>query len=125
MLQSYEGLMAYLENKPAVTSDFPFGLDTRVFRVGNKIFVLMSWDQDPIRISLKAEPTDAVILRQTYPAVTPGYHLNKQHWNTLVCDGSVPDDEVRHMIDESYRLVLAGLPKDIHSEIMMNLKGKS
>ena len=125
MLQSYEGLMAYLENKPAVTSDFPFGLDTRVFRVGNKIFVLMSWDQDPIRISLKAEPTDAVILRQTYPAVTPGYHLNKQHWNTLVCDGSVPDDEVRHMIDESYRLVLSGLPKDIRSEIMMNLKGKS
>ena len=124
MLQSYEGLMAYLENKPAVTSDFPFGLDTRVYRVGNKIFVLMSWDQEPIRISLKAEPTDAVILRQTYPAVTPGYHLNKQHWNTLVCDGSIPDDEVRHMIDESYRLVLAGLPKDIHSKIMMNLDGK-
>ena len=124
MLQSYEGLMAYLENKPAVTSDFPFGLDTRVFRVGNKIFVLMSWDQEPIRISLKAEPTDAVILRQTYPAVTPGYHLNKRHWNTLVCDGSVPDEEVRHMIDESYRLVLAGLPKDIRSKIMMNLDGK-
>ena len=112
MLQSYEGLMAYLENKPAVTSDFPFGLDTRVFRVGNKIFVLMSWDQEPIRISLKAKPTDAVILRQTYSAVTPGYHLNKQHWNTLVCDSSVPDDEVRHMIDESYRLILKGLPKD-------------
>ena len=124
MLQSYEGLMTYLENKPAVTSDFPFGLDTRVFRVGNKIFVLMSWDQEPIRISLKAEPTDAVILRQTYPTVTPGYHLNKRHWNTLVCDGSVPDDEVRHMIDESYRLVLAGLPKDIRYKIMMNLVGK-
>ena len=124
MLQSYEGLMAYLENKPAVTSDFPFGLETRVFRVGNKIFVLMSWDQEPIRISLKAEPTDAVILRQTYPVITPGYHLNKRHWNTLVCDGSVPDEEVRHMIDESYRLVLAGLPKDIRSKIMMNLDGK-
>ena len=118
MLQSYEGLMTCIESKPAVTSDFPFGLDTRVFRVGNKIFVLMSWDQEPIRISLKAEPTDAVILRQTYPAVSPGYHLNKQHWNTLMCDGTVPDDEVRLMIDESYRLVLEGLPKDIRSKIM-------
>lgn len=123
MLQSYEGLMAYIQSKPAVTSDFPFGLDTRVFRIGNKIFVLMSWDQDPIRISLKAEPTDAVILRQTYPAVSPGYHLNKQHWNTLVCDGSVPDDEVRHMIDESYHLVFEGLSKEIRAEIQMKSDG--
>jgi predicted DNA-binding protein (MmcQ/YjbR family) len=119
MLQSYEGLIAAIEDKPSVTSDFPFGFDTRVFRVGKKIFVLMSWDQDPIRISLKAEPTDAVILRQTYGAVTPGYHLNKQHWNTIVCDGSVPDEEVQHMIDESYRLVLAGLSKKIRSAITM------
>jgi len=117
MLQSFEGLVSYIEDKPAVSSDFPFGLDTRVFRVGKKIFVLMSWDQDPIRISLKAEPTDAVILRQTYTAVTPGYHLNKQHWNTIICDGSVPDAELCHMIDESYRLVLDGLPKDIKREI--------
>lgn len=117
MLQSYESLIAYFESKPAVTSDFPFGLETRVFRVGNKIFVLMSWDENPIRISLKSEPTDALILRQRYPAITPGYHLNKQHWNTLVCDGSVPDEEVRHMIDESYRLVLEGLPKDVRLEI--------
>jgi predicted DNA-binding protein (MmcQ/YjbR family) len=119
MLQSYEGLIAAIEDKPSVTSDFPFGFDTRVFRVGKKIFVLMSWDQDPIRISIKAEPTDAVILRQTYGAVTPGYHLNKQHWNTIVCDGSVPDEEVQHMIDESYRLVLAGLSKEIRSAITM------
>jgi predicted DNA-binding protein (MmcQ/YjbR family) len=119
MLQSYEGLIAAIEDKPSVTSDFPFGFDTRVFRVGKKIFVLMSWDQDPIRISIKAEPTDAVILRQTYGAVTPGYHLNKQHWNTIVCDGSVPDEEVQHMIDESYRLVLAGLSKKIRSAITM------
>jgi predicted DNA-binding protein (MmcQ/YjbR family) len=119
MLQSYEGLIAAIEDKPSVTSDFPFGFETRVFRVGKKIFVLMSWDQDPIRISIKAEPTDAVILRQTYGAVTPGYHLNKQHWNTIVCDGSVPDEEVQHMIDESYRLVLAGLSKKIRSAITM------
>ena len=117
MLQSFEGLVSYIEAKPAVTSDFPFGLDTRVFRVGNKIFVLMSWDQDPICISLKAEPTDAVILRQTYPGVKPGYHLNKQHWNTVSCDGSVPDVEICHMIDESYRLVLENLPKVLKSEI--------
>ena len=117
MLQTFEGLTDYIESKPGVSNDFPFGLDTKVFRVGKKIFVLMSWDEDPIRISLKSEPTDAVILRQTYPAISPGYHLNKQHWNTLVCDGSVPDDEVRHMIDESYRLVLEGLPKDIRLEI--------
>jgi predicted DNA-binding protein (MmcQ/YjbR family) len=124
MLQSYEGLTAYIEDKPSVTSDFPFGFDTRVFRVGKKIFVLMAWEQDPIRISLKAEPTDAVILRQTYGAVTPGYHLNKQHWNTIVCDGSVPDEEVQHMIDESYRLIFAGLPKEIRSALTMESKFK-
>lgn len=117
MLQSYEGLCEYIERKIAVSSDFPFGLDTRVFRVGKKIFVLMSWDQDPIRISLKSDPVDSVVLRQTYPAITPGYHLNKQHWNTIICDGTVPDEEVRHMIDESYRLVLGGLSKDKRLEI--------
>lgn len=117
MLQTFEGLTGYIERLPGVSSDFPFGFDTRVFRVGKKIFVLMSWDDDPIRISLKAEPADAIILRQAYAAITPGYHLNKQHWNTVVCDASVPDEEVRHMIDESYRLVLEGLPREIRLEI--------
>ncbi len=117
MLQTFDGLTGYIESMPGVSSDFPFDFDTRVFRVGRKIFVLMSWDEDPIQISLKADPIDAVILRQTYPAVTPGYHLNKQHWNSIVCDGSVPDDEVRHMIDESYRLVLESLPRAIRLEL--------
>lgn len=111
MLQTYESLKTYIETKPFVTSDFPFDFDTLVFRVGKKIFVIMDWEASPLSISLKADPTDAVILRQTYPAVIPGYHLNKKHWNTVTCDGSVPDEEVRRMIDESYRLVFDSLPK--------------
>jgi len=84
----------------------PFGPDALVFKVLDRIFALVAWQEDPLTISLKAEPIDAVILRKQYSAITPGYHMNKKHWNTVTLDGSVPDDEVRRMIDESYTLVV-------------------
>lgn len=107
-LQSYEGLCAYLESKPGCTRDMPFDLETLVFRVGKKIFVLMSWQDEPVVISLKCDPLEALDLRAKYATITPGYYMNKKHWNTVVCDGSVPDEVLKHLIDESYRLVLAG-----------------
>ena len=71
----------------------------------------MAWQAEPLTINLKADPVDAVILRKQYAAVQPGYHMNKKHWNTITLDGGIPDEEIRRMIDESYRLVTKGLSK--------------
>ncbi len=107
----YESLCAYLEGKTAARRDMPFGTDTLVFKVLDRIFALVAWQEDPLTISLKADPLDAVILRKQYSAITPGYHLNKKHWNTVRLDGSVPADEVKRMIDESYILVVEKMTK--------------
>jgi predicted DNA-binding protein (MmcQ/YjbR family) len=76
-----------------------------VFKAGGKIFAITRLDGDPLRVSLKCDPDLAVALRDTYPAIQPGYHLNKRHWNTIVLDGSVPDAMVRDLIEDSYALV--------------------
>lgn len=107
----YDSLCAYLENKLGARRDMPFGPDALVFKVLDKMFALVAWQEDPLTISLKADPVDAVILRKQYQAIIPGYHMNKKHWNTVTLDGSVPDDEVRQMIDESYTLVVAGMTR--------------
>ena len=107
----YEKLCEYLDNKPASRRDMPFGPDALVFKVLDKMFALMAWQEDPLTISLKADPTDAVILRKQYPAVKPGYHMHKKHWNTITLDGSIPDAEIRLMIDESYDLVVQGMTR--------------
>lgn len=107
----YESLCAYLEGKPGARRDMPFGPDALVFKVLDKMFALVAWQEEPLTISLKADPIDAVILRKQYSAITPGYHFNKKHWNTVSLDGSVPDDEVRRMIDESYTLVVNKMTK--------------
>ncbi|MDX1991535.1 MAG: MmcQ/YjbR family DNA-binding protein [bacterium] len=96
------------------TEDLPFGPDTLVFRVMDKMFALMPAqlaEGQPPQINLKCDPTLAIILRQQYEAVQPGYHMNKTHWNTVVCDGSIPDDEIREMIEHSYDLIVGGLTK--------------
>jgi predicted DNA-binding protein (MmcQ/YjbR family) len=107
----YEALCDYLESKPGVRRDMPFGVDTLVFKVLDKMFALLAWQAEPLSISLKADPIDAIILRNQYQAVKPGYHLNKKHWNTLTLDGSIPDAEIEQMIDESYNLVVQGMTK--------------
>ncbi len=116
-LQSYEGLCSCLDEYPNSQRDFPFGVDVLVFKLKGKIFALMSWQDDPIRLSLKCDPEEAIKFRILYSAITPGYHLNKRHWNTVTCDGSVPDVVIREMIHHSYQLVRAGLPVDIRKQI--------
>ncbi|PXY30219.1 DNA-binding protein [Prauserella coralliicola] len=91
--------------------EFPFDESNSVFKVAGKIFAISRLDATPLRVSLKCEPELAVQLRATHPAITPGYHLNKRHWNTVVLDGSVPDELVRDLIEDSYDLVVAGLPR--------------
>lgn len=102
---------------PGAREEFPFDETNSVFKVGGrsqaggKVFAISRLDDTPLRVSLKCEPELAVQLRLTYPAITAGYHLNKRHWNTVVLDGSVPDDLVMSMIEDSYDLVVAGLPR--------------
>jgi predicted DNA-binding protein (MmcQ/YjbR family) len=107
----YENLCDYLEHKPGARRDMPFGPDVLVFKVLDKMFALVAWQADPLTISLKVDPLDAIILRQRYDAVKPGYHLNKQHWNTVTLDGCVPDDELQWMMDQSYDLVVRGMTR--------------
>ena len=98
-------LREYCISKKNVTEGFPFGDDTLVFKVAGKIFALVNLEGD-LNLNLKCDPALALGLRERYSSVTPGYHMNKKHWNTVVLDGSVPDNEVFSWIDHSYNLVL-------------------
>ncbi len=109
---NFENLRSYLLDKPAATEDFPFDTITLVAKVCGKMFALIGTADDPLRINLKCPPDKAEALREFYPAVIPGYHMNKRHWNTVILDGSIPDEELKAMIDESYALVVKGLPKN-------------
>jgi predicted DNA-binding protein (MmcQ/YjbR family) len=99
--------------QPAAEETFPFSAELSVFKVGGKVFALTALGERPLTISLKCAPELAVGLRRDYAAITAGYHLNKQHWNTVLIDGGVPDDLVREMIEDSYDLVRAKLPKAV------------
>jgi len=90
---------------------FPFGSETSVFKVAGKMFALSRLGADSLRVSLKCEPQLAVALRGAHAAVLPGYHLNKRHWNTVVVDGSLSDDALCDMIEDSYDLVVGKLPR--------------
>ncbi len=102
-------LVAHCLSKPATDESFPFNPVTAVYKVMGKMFALIP--NDAPSISLKCDPELARILRETYPAVRPGYHLNKKHWNTVTIDGTIPDDEILEMIDNSFGLVVRGLKK--------------
>jgi predicted DNA-binding protein (MmcQ/YjbR family) len=96
---------------PGATEEFPFDAENSVFKVAGKIFAISRLDGRPLRVSVKCDPGLAEQLRASYAAITPGYHLNKRHWNTIVLDGSVPDAMVRDMIEDSYDLVVSALPR--------------
>ena len=112
-----ETLQQYCLSKKAVTESFPFGPDTLVYKVGGKLFLLVSLDEIPLQFNVKCDPDEAVQLRDTYPSVIPGYHMNKKHWNTIIVDGSVSDKQLQQWIDASYNLVLESLPKKLKQEI--------
>ncbi len=92
---------------PGAVEMFPFGPGTSVFKVEGRMFALSRLDERPLRISLKCEPLLAVQLRAVHPAVLPGYHLNKKHWNTVIVDGSLPERMIKDMVEDSYDLVVA------------------
>ncbi|MFE1344233.1 MmcQ/YjbR family DNA-binding protein [Streptomyces sp. NPDC058757] len=107
-----EQLRAFCLEFEDAGEEFPFGPDTSVFKVAGKLFALARLDAEPLRVNLKCDPEDAVRLREEHPAITPGYHMNKRHWNTVEVAG-LPDRMVRELVEDSYDLVVAGLPKAV------------
>jgi predicted DNA-binding protein (MmcQ/YjbR family) len=100
-----EHIREYCLTKPNATEGFPFGNDTLVFKVNNKLFLLMGLDKRPITFNVKCDPDKAIDLRERYPAVQPGYHMNKKHWNTVIIDGTLTTKQLQEFIDDSYGLV--------------------
>jgi predicted DNA-binding protein (MmcQ/YjbR family) len=95
----------YLLSMPNARLDYPFGEDTAVYRLKDKMFALIAEKSEPLRISLKCDPVLAETLREKYESVMPGYHLNKKHWNTIVLTGQLSDQEIKDLINHSYDLV--------------------
>ena len=98
---------------PGAVEDYPFGDDVTVFKIGGRIFALVPLLNEPGTMNLKCDPALALELRARHRAIRPGYHQDKRHWNTIELDGSVDEDELRELIDHSYQLVLAKLPRAI------------
>jgi predicted DNA-binding protein (MmcQ/YjbR family) len=96
---------------PGSAETFPFGSETSVFKVAGKMFALSQLAQRPLQVSVKCDPLLAEQLRDMHPAVLPGYHLNKRHWNTVILDGSIPDRMIKDIVEDSYDLVVSGLPR--------------
>lgn len=108
---TFEALEKLLLTNRSATVDYPFGPEAAVYKVGGKMFAIVAWQAEPLEISLKCDPAEADFLRSSFAAIRPGYHLNKNHWNTITLDGSVPDTLFHKMIEASYALVVKGLTK--------------
>jgi predicted DNA-binding protein (MmcQ/YjbR family) len=106
-----EEIREYCLSKPGVTESLPFNDTALVFKVMDKMFALLDLSEDSRGITLKCDPELAIELREQYPEVTPAYHFNKKHWNTVVIDGTIRDKLIFNWIDNSYDLVVKKLPK--------------
>lgn len=111
-----EDFRRYCLAKKGVTEEFPFGETTLVFKVMGKMFALTSLD-GPFSMNLKCDPELAVELREQHPAVLPGYHMNKRHWNTILVDGSISNKLLQEWVDHSYNLVVSQLPKSLKNKL--------
>ncbi|MEI7031312.1 MmcQ/YjbR family DNA-binding protein [Streptomyces pratensis] len=105
-----ERLRAFCLEFGASAEEFPFGPETSVFKVLGRMFALTALDGRPLSVTLKCDPDEAIRLRETYSAIVPGHHMSKRHWNTVTVSG-VPDRLLREMVEDSYDLVVAQLPK--------------
>jgi predicted DNA-binding protein (MmcQ/YjbR family) len=113
-----ESIRSYCLSKKGVSESFPFNETTLVFKVGNKIFCLLSLNPERLRISLKCEPERAIRLREENEDIVPGYHLNKKHWNTLNhVETNFPSELITGLIDHSYDLIVDSLPKKLKLEL--------
>lgn len=111
-----EEFREYCISKPGVTEEFPFDEVTLVFKVMGKMFALTNLEGN-WGINLKCDPERAIELRERFEEITPGYHMNKQHWNTVRMDGSLSTSLIRELIDDSYQLIVDKLPKKLKDEL--------
>lgn len=111
-----EDLRTYCLQKKAVTECFPFDKTTLVFKVSNKMFALTGLDEVEFKVNLKCDPERALNLRDEYDCIKPGYHMNKQQWNTVAPQGCLPPKLFFELVDHSYDLVVESLPKKVKIE---------
>lgn len=111
-----ESYREYCLAKPGVTEGFPFSESALVFKVMNKIFAICDIDSFEF-INLKCDPERAIELRDKFEAIKPGYHMNKQHWNSVYIDGTLSDELIYELVDHSYDLIAASLPKKLREEL--------
>lgn len=116
-------LRSYCLAKPGAAESRPFGPDALVLKVRGKMFAIVADQADPPTVSLKCDPDVAVALRGAYAGVNAGYHLNKRHWNTVTIDGAIPDEDVLGWVDDSYDLVVDGLPRAVRSALRSGGRG--
>jgi predicted DNA-binding protein (MmcQ/YjbR family) len=116
----FESIYAYCLKKRGSSASYPFGEGALVFKVLDRMFALVAEDETPLRISLKCDPEDAQALRAQYPAITGAYHMNKEHWNGVRLDGSLPGELVFEMIDHSFNLVVRKMKKTDRERLLGN-----
>lgn len=114
-----EILREYCIAKDGATESFPFGEETLVFKVGGKIFALLDIESRPTTINLKCDPERAVLLREEFSVVKPGYHMNKKHWNTVTVNSSIRSSDLQEWINHSYDLVRKSLPKAVRDQLTL------
>jgi len=115
----YDESREYILSHPESWEDYPFGPGIAVFKVLGKMFATLGIEDGVARMNLKCDPDEAVMLRDIFEAVLPGYHMNKRHWNTVLLNDSVPKGEIERMIDNSYGLVVQGLPSKSRKALQM------
>jgi predicted DNA-binding protein (MmcQ/YjbR family) len=114
-----DDVLAFCAGMPGAVEEYPFGDEVAVFKVGGKMFALVMLDGEPGSANLKCEPDLALELRARYPAVEPGYHANKRHWNSVHLDGSIEAVELQEMIEHSYALIVNRLPRAQRARIQI------
>ncbi len=112
-----EELRDYCIAKKGVEETFPFDNETLVFKVMGKMFLLTGIESQPLQFNVKCDPEKAIELREMYSNVLPGYHMSKQHWNTVICEGSVNKKLIKQWIDDSYELIVNSLTKKLKAEL--------
>ena len=108
---NYKQVRDHLLQRPEAIEDFPFGPEVAVMKIRKKMFATLAHGETCATMNLKCDPDEALILRDIFEAVLPGYHMNKRHWNTIRLDASIPRGEIERMIESSYSLVVGGLPR--------------
>lgn len=112
-----EDFHSYCLAKPGVEETFPFDEHTLVFKVMGKMFAVSGLEREEFSVNLKCDPERSVELREQYPDIQPGWHMNKAHWNTVLFEGDVPEQLLRDLIDHSYDLVVSKLTKKLKAEL--------